>query len=117
MNSFWNKRRKIYGCIILLSAFIVLFVWRTFNKEKMESQISLAWNAITNFKKWLDISGGTRLMYRIDYDTYEQVYSKNASELAAVKSTVENVIKKNIDNRISKLWVSDYRSYTQQLDE
>jgi hypothetical protein len=42
-------------------------------------------------------------MYRIDYDTYEQVYSKNASELAAVKSTVENVIKKNIDNRISKL--------------
>ena len=82
----------------------------------MESQISLAWNAITNFKKWLDISGGTRLMYRIDYDTYEQVYSKNASELAAVKSTVENVIKKNIDNRISKLWVSDYRSYTQQLD-
>ncbi len=116
MNSFWNKRRKIYGVIILLSAFIVFFVWRTFNSEKMSRQLSIAWNAITNFRRWLDISGGTRLTYRIAYDTYEQTYSGNTAELAAVKSTVENIITKNIDSRISKLWVSDYKSFTQQLD-
>jgi len=82
----------------------------------MTRQLSFAWNAITNFRKWLDISGGTRLIYRISYDTYEQVYSGNAAELASVKSTVENIILKNIDWRISQLWVSDYKSYTQQLD-
>ena len=82
----------------------------------MTRQLSFAWNAITNFRKWLDISGGTRLIYRISYDTYEQVYSGNAAELASVKNTVENIILKNIDWRISQLWVSDYKSYTQQLD-
>ena len=116
MNSFWNKRRKIFGTLILLSAFIVFFVWWTFNSEKMSRQLSIAWDSVTNFRRWLDISGGTRLTYRISYDTYEQVYSGNAAELAAVKSTVENIILKNIDGRISQLWVSDYKSYTQQLD-
>ena len=80
----------------------------------MSRQLSFAWNAVTNFRKWLDISGGTRLTYRISYDNYEQTYSGQA--LSDVKSTVENIIIKNIDGRISKLWVSDYKSYTQQLD-
>ena len=82
----------------------------------MKGQLSFAWDSITNFRKWLDVSGGTRLMYRISYDTYEQTYSGNTQALDDVKRTVENIIKKNIDGRISKLWVSDYKSYTQQLD-
>ena len=80
----------------------------------MSRQLSFAWNAVTNFRKWLDISGGTRLTYRISYDNYEQTYSGQA--LSDVKSTVENIILKNIDGRISQLWVSDYKSFTQQLD-
>ena len=116
MSSFWNKRRKIYGGLILLSAIIVFFVWWTFNSEKMSRQLSLDWNAVTNFRKWLDISGGTRLTYRISYDTYEQTYSGNTAELNSIKKTVENIILKNIDGRISQLWVSDYKSFTQQLD-
>ena len=116
MSSFWTKRRKIYGSVILLSVFIVLFFWWTFDKEKMERKVSFAWDAITNFRKWLDVSGGTRLTYRIDYDTYEQTYSGSSTQLAEVKSTVENIITKNIDSRISKLWVSDYKSFTQQLE-
>ena len=83
----------------------------------MSRQLSVSRDAITNFRRWLDISGGTRLTYRIAYDTYEQTYSGNSAELAAVKSTVENIILKNIDWRISQLWVSDYRSYTQQLND
>ena len=116
MNSFWNKRRKIYGGLILLSAIIVFFVWWTFNSEKMSRQLSFMWNAVTNFRKWLDISGGTRLIYRISYDTYEQTYWDNTQALNEIKSTVENIILKNIDGRISQLWVSDYKSFTQQLD-
>ena len=82
----------------------------------MSRQLSFAGNAITNFRKWLDISGGTRLIYRISYDTYEQTYSGNSQALAEIKNTVENIILKNIDGRISQLWVSDYKSFTQQLD-
>ena len=55
----------------------------------MSRQLSFAWNAVTNFRKWLDISGGTRLTYRISYDNYEQTYSGRA--LSDVKSTVENI--------------------------
>jgi hypothetical protein len=51
----------------------------------------------------LDISGGTRLTYRISYDTYEQTYSGNTQALAEIKNTVENIILKNIDGRISQL--------------
>jgi hypothetical protein len=42
-------------------------------------------------------------MYRIAYDTYEQTYSGNIQALNEVKSTVENIILKNIDGRISQL--------------
>ena len=55
-------------------------------------------------------------MYRVSYDAYEQTYSGNTQALNDIKATVENIIQKNIDGRISKLWVSDYKSYTQQLD-
>ena len=96
MNSFWNTRRMIYGIIILISAIIVFF--------------------IGNFRKWLDVSWGTRLTYRIVYDAYEQTYSGNLQALNEVKSTVENILSKNIDNRISKLWVSDYKSLIQRID-
>ena len=51
MDSFWNKRRKIYGIAILLSAFFVFFVGWTFNSEKMGRQLSFAWDAVTNFRK------------------------------------------------------------------
>ena len=82
----------------------------------MGRQISFSWNAISNFRKWLDVSGGTRLTYRISYDNYEQTYWENTQALDEIKRTVENIILKNIDSRISQLWVSDYKSYTQQLD-
>ena len=116
MNSFWTKRRKILWILTLICAFIVFFIGWTFNTEKMSRQLSFSRDAVTNFRKWLDISGGTRLIYRISYDTYNQTYSGNSAELDSIKKTVENIILKNIDGRISQLWVSDYKSYTQQLD-
>ena len=84
----------------------------------MSRQFSFARDSVTNFRKWLDISGGTRLTYRISYDKYESEYSgsNKAETLADIKNTVENIILKNIDGRISQLWVSDYKSFTQKLD-
>lgn len=116
MNGFWNQRRTTFGILILISAFIVFFLGWTFDKDAMKRELSVSGDAIKNFRRWLDISGWTKLTYRIAYDDYENTY-KDAQELAQVKSTVENVIVKNIDSRISQLWVSDYRSYTQNLDD
>ncbi|MBO4203886.1 hypothetical protein J5893_03590 [bacterium] len=70
---------------------------------------------VLSFRKGLDISGGTKLTYRVDYSKYAETY-KNSTELQSVQNTVQNIILQNIDNRISKLGVSDYKSYTQQLN-
>jgi preprotein translocase subunit SecD len=115
MKSFWNNRRITFGITILISILVVFFLGRTFNSEALKREITLTTKGLTTFRKGLDISGGTKLTYRISYDKYEETY-KNAQELADVKNTVETIILKNIDGRISKLGVSDYKSYTQQLD-
>ncbi|MDR0369687.1 MAG: hypothetical protein LBH96_04165 [Candidatus Peribacteria bacterium] len=114
MKTFWNNKRIGFGVVIVLSIFIVFFLGRTFNSETLSRKLTLSTKGITNFRRGLDISGGTKLTYRISYDKYEETY-KNAQELAEVKQTVENIILKNIDGRISKLGVSDYKAYTQQL--
>ncbi|MDR3168512.1 MAG: hypothetical protein LBU27_01805 [Candidatus Peribacteria bacterium] len=114
--NFWNNRRVTFGVVILISILVVFFVGRTFNSESLSRQLSFSSHGLTMFRKGLDISGGTKLTYRVAYDKYEETY-KNAQELADVKTTVQNIILKNIDGRISKLGVSDYKSYTQQLDK
>ena len=115
MQPFWNNRRTTFGIIILLSILIVFFLGRSFNKDTLKRELKLTTKGLTTFRRGLDISGGTKLTYRIAYDKYEETYS-DAQELASVKQTVENIILRNIDGRISKLGVSDYKSYTQQLN-
>ncbi|MDR0607754.1 MAG: hypothetical protein LBG52_05425 [Candidatus Peribacteria bacterium] len=114
--SFWNNKRITFGVVILISIILVFFVGWTFNSASLSRQPALSSHGLTMFRKGLDISGGTKLTYRVAYDKYEETY-KNAQELAEVKTTVQNIILKNIDGRISKLGVSDYKSYTQQLDQ
>ena len=63
---------------------------------------------ITNWKQWLDLNGWVRLLYKMDFSQYEKNY--NSSQLQQQKSNVINIVKKNIDSRISKLWVSDYNA-------
>lgn len=54
-------------------------------------------------------------MYKIDFSKYEDLYSP--AELTEVKKSIQEVILKNIDTRISTLWVSDYKSYIQNIWE
>lgn len=55
------------------------------------------------------------MVYKISYDKYEKIYT-DATQFSALKKTIETIIMKNIDNRISKLGVSDYKAYVQNLD-
>ena len=89
-------------------------MWYSFNKEKWKDQFIFTKNWIHLFRKWLDVSWWTKLVYKISYDKYEEVYEW--AELESIKKTIENIVLKNIDNRISSLWVSDYNAYTEIMD-
>lgn len=118
MKHFFNKRSITLGVIFLVSLFFVLFVWRTFNAETLQRDRNLTLNGLSNFRKGLDISGGTKLVYKIDYSKYEELYGINEqAELQQVKKNIESVIIKNIDSRISTLGVSDYKAYIEHLND
>ncbi|MCX6825597.1 MAG: protein translocase subunit SecD [candidate division SR1 bacterium] len=109
------SKQTSFAILFIVSLIFVFFVGRTFNAETGTRSFMLTLNGVSHFRKGLDVSGGTRLVYKISYDKYEKVYT-NSTELAAVKKTIETIIMKNIDSRISKLGVSDYKAYVQKLD-
>lgn len=110
---FWNKK-TIFLILFVLGLFFIFFVWREFNPELWSRNFILTTKGVQHFRKWLDVSGWTKLVFKISYDKYEQVYE--GAELLSVKKMIENIILKNIDNRISGLWVSDYKAYVQTMD-
>lgn len=110
----FGQQGELQWHVFLYSVFsFVLFVWRSFNKETLQRDWIFTSNWLNYFRKWLDIAWWTKLVYKIDYSKYEEIYSP--SDLAEAKKSIEEVIQKNIDSRISSLWVSDYRSYIQRL--
>lgn len=110
------NKRWVFLWLFVLSLFLVFFVWRTTDPITGKRQLSITKDGVQYFRKWLDVSGGTKLVYKIGYEKYEQIYT-NKTEFNAVKKVIEDIIIKNIDKRISKLGVSDYKAYIQRLDE
>ena len=105
----------VFTALVIVSVIFIFFVGRNFNPQTGTRNFIFTTNGLAHFRKGLDVSGWTRLVYKISYDKYEKVYT-NPTELAAIKKTIETIIMKNIDNRISKLGVSDYKAYVQTLD-
>lgn len=109
------SRKQIFTILFLLWLFAIFFVWRKFNPETWIRSLIITSDWISHFRKWLDVSWWTKLVYRVSYEKYEEIY-KDPQELNAVKKLIENIVIKNIDKRISKLGVSDYKAYVQNLD-
>ncbi|MEI8091081.1 MAG: hypothetical protein WCG98_02260 [bacterium] len=109
-----NKKLLFLG-ICLLAVFITFFVGRSFDASTGKRSLIITSKGVQHFRKGLDVSGGTKLVYKISYDKYEKAYT-NALELNAIKKQIEDIISKKIDGRISKLGVSDYKSYVQNMD-
>ncbi len=109
-----GDKKTIFVLLFVLWLFFIFFVWREFNPETGTRNFALTMNGVNHFRKWLDVSGWTKLVFKISYDKYEQVYEW--SELVAVKKMIEDIILTNIDERISWLGVSDYRAYVQSMD-
>lgn len=110
------SRRQIFIVLFLLWLFMIFFVWREFNPETWKRSLIITSDWVNHFRKWLDVSGGTKLVYKISYEKYEEIY-KDPQELTNVKKLIETIVLKNIDKRISKLGVSDYKAYIQNLNE
>jgi protein-export membrane protein SecD len=113
---FRDSKKLGFLVLFLVSLFIVLFVGRSFDATSGQRSFILTSQGIQHFRKWLDVSGGSRLVYQIDYTKYKQLYTDPA-QLSAMKKKIEEIILKNIDKRISALWVSDYRSYIQTMND
>ena len=109
-----NEKRTIFAGLIVLGLFFIFFVGRSFHPETGKRNFILTTQGVEHFRKWLDVSGWTKLVFKISYDKYDQIYEW--SELIAVKKMIEDIILKNIDNRISALGVSDYKAYVQNMD-
>lgn len=109
-----NDKRTIFTALMVLGLIFIFFVGRYFNPETGKRNFILTPNWISHFRRWLDVSWWTKLVFKISYDKYEEIYKW--AELASIKSTIEKIILKNIDNRISALWVSDYKAYVQNMD-
>lgn len=109
------SKKMIFVALFVLSLIFIFFVGRKFDAQTGSRNFVFTANGLSHFRKGLDVSGGTKLVYKISYDKYEKIYT-NATELAAIKKTIETIIMKNIDSRISSLGVSDYKAYVQNLD-
>ncbi len=110
------SRRQTFTILFLLWLFIIFFVWRKFDTQTWKRSLVVTPDWVTQFRKWLDVSGWTKLVYKVSYEKYEEIY-KDAKELSAIKKLIETIVLKNIDKRISKLWVSDYKAYVQTLND
>lgn len=100
-----------YGVLVVLSLFIIFFVGKNDEGKRI-----ITTDGLQHFKKWMDVAWWVRLTYKIDLSTYEQNYT-NPQEYASIVQWIKDIILQNIDRRISALWVSDYNSYIQTLDD
>jgi len=71
--------------------------------------IILTNGGFTKWQQWLDLAGGVRLLYNMDFSQYKKNYKTDAV-FNQQRQNVIWIVKKNIDSRISKLWVSDYNA-------
>ncbi len=105
-----------YILIIVASLFVVLFVGSAFDSETNTNNLIVTSSWRNAFRKWMDVAWWVRLHYKIDLSKYEEIYT-NPMEFNEVVRTVQNVILMNIDQRISALWVSDYESRIQTMED
>jgi protein-export membrane protein SecD len=114
-----RAKQLMYAVMFVVCMIIIFFVGVSTNKTTGATEFSLTSDiatALKGFKKGMDVAGGVKLTYKIDLAKYKEAYP-NPTEYIKVTKSIKEIILKNIDNRISKLWVSDYSSYVQTLKD
>lgn len=105
-----------YGIFFILSLGIIFGLGKSFDPITKTTKTTFSPQGITQFRKGMDIAWGVKLTYKIDFSKYNQIYT-NATERDTAKKQAIAIIIKNIDKRISALWVSDYSSRQQRIGD
>jgi protein-export membrane protein SecD len=114
-----KAKQFMYSMIFGICMIIILFVRVSTDKATGSTDFSFTSNiseSFQGFKKGMDVAGGVKLTYKIDFSKYKQAYPI-AAEYQSVTKNIKEIILKNIDTRISKLGVSDYNAYVQTLKD
>lgn len=112
-----SKRLFWYVIFFVVSLFLVFFYGTKVNSTNGETTPILTFKGLQHLKKWLDLAWGVKLTYKVDFSKYEETYKNDALQLTQVKKMALDIILKNVDKRISTLWVSDYSAYVQRLTD
>lgn len=105
-----------YGIFFVLSLGIIFWLGKSFDPITKTTKTTFSTQGITQFRKGMDVAGWVKLTYKIDFSKYNQIYS-NITERDTAKKQAIAIILKNIDKRISALWVSDYSSRQQKIGD
>ncbi len=87
-----------------------------FDPGTNSTHLDISKDGLQKFRKGMDVAGGVKLTYKIDFSKYKELY-KETSELDANKKNAIAIILKNIDKRVSSLGVSDYTARQQIIGE
>lgn len=117
MKKKWYQSIGLWYWIWFVIALGIIFgLGKTFNEETKKTTTTFTPNGITQFRKGMDIAGWVKLTYKVDFSKYNQIYTIQTERELAKRQAIA-VILKNIDNRISALWVSDYSARQQNIGE
>lgn len=105
-----------YGIFFVLSLGIIFGLGKSFDPITKTTKTTFSTQGITQFRKGMDVAGWVKLTYKIDFSKYNQIYT-NVTERDTAKKQAIAIILKNIDKRISALWVSDYSSRQQRIGD
>jgi preprotein translocase subunit SecD len=75
------SKKWIFLGLFLISLFLIFFVGRTTDPLTGKRQLSITTDGVKYFRKGLDVSGGTRLVYKIGYEKYEQIYTTQQNSM------------------------------------
>lgn len=108
----------MYSFVALIVAlYLIFFTWRSTNPDTWVTQWQwFTTQGIQSFRLGMDVSWWVRLTYKVDFSKYENQYTSKL-EFDTVKKNALTIIKKQIDKRVSVLWVSDYQAYTKSIDD
>lgn len=66
-----GSRLMLFVGLFIVSLFLIFFVGTSIDKETGKSHNIITTNGLLHFKKGLDIAGGVRLTYKIDFSKHE----------------------------------------------
>lgn len=116
MKNKWKSLGLWYGIGFIVSLGIIFGLGKSFDEHTKKTTTTFTTNGITQFRQGMDIAGGVKLTYKVDFSKYDQIYTLPAERDLAKRQAIA-VILKNIDNRISTLGVSDYSARQQNIGD